>query len=103
MNIKYSSYSEAVLDNGWSPAQYYNQFDPIDLQLGEVYVSNKSNFMETHYKIIFVGEGIAVGKEVKGNSITCGASPDLSLFIAEGNQGGWKQNDPRPSFKLHKI
>ena len=92
-------------DGCLSTTAYYKQFQPIELRVGGVYRQlNLGKWAETHYKIIFIGEGVAVGivvwDAISGTKNIGGAE----MFYCDPKRpylNGVKYNDTmRPCYRL---
>lgn len=97
--MKSRSYFE---ENDLPISQYYKQFEtPKTIEVGKTY-RQKGFVYWSDYKIIFIGEGVALGVEVaNGNgNFTLGKK---ELFYIEGYKKGWKYNDNRPQGRLTKL
>jgi hypothetical protein len=88
-------------DNGLPLSQYYAQFETVkSLEVGKTYYQHAGTFW-IHYKIIFIGEGVALGVEVANgnNNFSLGGK---MLFHSEGLKLGWKYGDSRSVYRLRK-
>lgn len=95
MGIRTREYFE---DNDLPIKDYYAQYEAAVPEVGKTY-RQKGMVYWCDYKIVYVGEGVALGVEVaNGNgSFSIG---NKCLFTAEGPCAGWKYRDQRPQYLL---
>lgn len=86
-------------DNDLPITDYYDQFTTAkNLEVGKVYRQEKSIYTK-YWKILFVGEGVAVGvvvSDTNGNS----NKGEKCLFTTQGLFEGWKYGDQRWNYRL---
>jgi len=81
--------------------QYYDQFETArKLEVGKVYYRHSGIYWE-HFKIVFIGEGVALGIEVSNGNNNFSLGKKV-LFHAEGNKAGWVYQDGRSVYRLRK-
>lgn len=86
-------------DNDLPIKQYYEQFEtPKTLEVGKVYRS-KGYIYWIDYKILYIGEGVALGLEVANGNGNFSVGKK-ELFYSDGYRLGWKYDDFRPVFRL---
>lgn len=95
MNIRPIEYFE---DNDLPIGDYYAQYKASVPVVGEIY-RQKGVVYWVDFKIVYVGEGVALGVEVANGNGSYGIGSKC-LFVAGGAQAGWKYKDPRPQFLL---
>lgn len=89
------------LDKGLPLSDYYKQYNsPISLEVGKTYRQPGAVYYRD-YKIVFVGEGVALGVEVSNGNGNFNLG-HKGLFYAEGHNIGWKYQDNRPPFRLEE-
>jgi hypothetical protein len=94
-NLKFSA--DDYCEGRCTRQQFIEQYDPIKLELGKVYIQDKGSWSEKHYKIIFMEDEIALGVSVY-NAIGDRFIGDYVLFYLEN---GFKYKDVvRPSYRL---
>lgn len=99
MGIKKIKPVSEFFEEGIPLANYFKQFKLPVLEVGKVYRQNGSIFWRD-YKIIFIGEGVALGVEIANgnNSFSIGSK---ELFYSDTTRSGFKYNDiNRPSYRL---
>ena len=91
-----------VRHNECTAEQYYAQFKTArNLEVGKVYKQpNIGLWAETHFKIVFIGEGVALGVAINGPSVKVGLAGYKTLFHTSGNLAGWKYQDSRSCYRL---
>lgn len=98
MALKYETPWDACEQTGNSDA-FYKQFEPVTLEIGGVYVRSKGNWQEITYQIFYIGEGVALGKEI--DTKTMGKpSGKIRMFYSEGLRAGWSYDDSRSIYRL---
>lgn len=96
--IKPASYFE---DHGLPRSEYYKQFKSAVPELHGIYKQAKGTWEELTYKIIYVGEGVALGVCISTKEMGNFAVGKKSLFVANGSYlDGWKYEDNRPTYRL---
>jgi hypothetical protein len=95
MNKKPREYFE---DNDLPIAGYYAQYKGATLEVGKTYRQNGMVYW-VDFKIVYVGEGVALGMEVANGNNSYGIGGKC-LFVAEGIMSGWKYKDQRPQYVL---
>ena len=101
MSIKYKS-AWAASENTGSTKPYFDQFEkPERLEVGKVYhQENIGEWASCDYKIIFIGEGVALGISINSR-ISKDCNGEKELFYSEGNAIGFKYGDiDRPCYRL---
>lgn len=94
MTVKYTL--EQYLDNECTRQEWIDSHSPIQLELGGVYIQAKGTWHETHFKIVFVDDKIAVGIAVKG-----GANLSTGRYELFYKSNGFKYDDMcRPVYRL---
>lgn len=92
------NYSD-VLDGICSKAQYYWQYPtPSSIKVGDEFLQN-TGICSHKFKIIFVGEGVALGVIVS-DSVGGLAVGKKELFHSEGIAKGFKYQDTRACYRL---
>lgn len=97
MTLKYESPWDACEQTGNS-APYYQQFESAKLEVGGVYLSAKGTWQERTYQIFYIGEGVALGKELATRELTL--SHKIKMFHSEGFREGWVYGDDRSLYRL---
>ena len=93
--MNYSDY----LDGNCTRKEYYAQFNPIQLEVGQKYVQSQGNWDETVFEIMHIQEDIAMAKEIKGTATAIGLSK-YDLFYSKT---GFRYNDNRTAAYQLKI
>lgn len=93
----YSFYEFQEATNG-TAEQYYAQFNTARvLEVGATYVVNPGQWDEKRVTILWIGDGVAVGREVTDFSKSHG------LYSAQGLDAGWRYNDNRAEYRLQPM
>ena len=77
---------------------FYQQYDTAVPITGKEYLINKGCWMQAKVKIVFNGEGVALGVVTEGLS-----KGDKFLFYSEGEMIGWRYKDSRSPFRLRSF
>ena len=91
-----------VVDETGNVRAYYEQFETAAPVVGKEYKTGKGTWQEFTYKIVYIGEGVALG--VCTGTKECGTFSvgDKKLFHAEGFRSGWAYKDDRSVYRLQE-
>ena len=98
MTLKYETPWDAYEQTGKADA-FYLQFPPVTLEVGGVYVRSRGTWREITYQIFYIGEGVALGKEIATKTMGK-PSGKVKMFHSEGIRAGWSYDDDRPVYRL---
>lgn len=88
-----------ILDNGGNYSDFYGQYKTATPELGKVYkVDDIGKWAQKEVKIVWIGEGIAVGVETKGLSVG-----SKTMYNSSGVYAGWVYNDRRAVYRLQEL
>lgn len=96
---RYTSLSECYED-GQPASRYYSQWPGAVPKVGNVYVTHPGTWQEVRYRVVYVGEGVAVGIALGSPLMGMRNKGDAALFHADGIRAGWRYRDDRPGYRL---
>tara|TARA_R110000744_G_C19371770_1_gene563262 strand:+ start:86627 stop:86929 length:303 start_codon:yes stop_codon:yes gene_type:complete len=100
--MKYNSPFEALEETGSFDA-YYKQWESVKPEIGPEYYQAKGTWQEMTFKIVYIGNGVALGvctgAKGMGNYAPIGKKV---LFVSEGVKAGWVYEDSRSIYRLQK-
>lgn len=102
MSVKYQTPMECVED-GLPYSHFFKQFTSVVPVVGETYVQAPGTWQEKTFKILFVGDGVALGTCVGSKDMGDLCNGKKELFHADGHRAGWKYHDIRSIYRLHPI
>lgn len=88
-------------DNGGTVKDFYAQFEntPTSLKVGDVFVVHPNTWQEEKVEIMYVDEFVALGRVIKGISISF-YKGESTIYSNKGHRIGWKYNDSRYNYRL---
>lgn len=102
MTVEYET-PNACREDGLPSSHYYEQFTSVVPVEGETYVQSPGTWQEKTFKILYVGEGVALGTCIGSKGMGDMCDGEKVLFHADGYRAGWKYHDIRSVYRLRPI
>lgn len=89
-----------IADDGQPASKFYEQFELPVLEVGKVYKRSAGNWQEESYRIIFIGEEVAVGVCTGTKEMGNWSVGKKKLFHADTMRAGFVYGDVRSVYRL---
>jgi len=94
-------YSYSDIHETCSYQDYVDQYNPIKLEVGEVYTQHPDTWEETEYKVMYIHNKIAFAVETRSKYPAVTKEVNYCLFYVDS---GFKYKDTvRPCYRLQAI